>query len=360
VLFATMKVSPSELEVFQSCPQRFIWKFDLEKKNRQRSNLSSSLGNIAHKVLASAHRGAFHSVIGESEEIVFNDIWNTYEKEEFEKIQSDWTNTVVPQPIRWPKYFAVKTSTQYLVGMAIKSGEVWKYTDASSGSVLSYEQPFPWVEKFLESENINLKGIPDLVKETSTGLEIVDYKTGNVADPEIFSMQMHVYLMLVNEVSGRKVTKLSIRDFTLQEKEIPIEQSMITKIKKDLASAESYLSRQKAPANASLKNCRFCNFKDVCNEFQLSDIQESSDPVFLEGEILQIHSSLDGSKVSLQLQIHKAIPLNLKNSVWISGLSVKSVFSVGEIVQIMDNLHLNDSINVVGSWNTIVSRKFPI
>ena len=352
-----MKISPSELEVFQSCPQRFIWKFDLEKKNRQRSNLSSSLGNIAHKVLASVHKGALSTFTGENEELAFNEIWKKIEKEEFEKIQSQWTNTIVPQPIRWPRYFAVKTTTQYLVGIAIKSGEVWKSTEVSSGRTTSYEQPFPWVEKFLECEELSLKGIPDLVKETSDGLEIVDYKTGNVSDSEKYSTQMHVYLMLLKKVSERKVTKLLIRDSTLQEMEVPIEQSIIIRIKKDVSTAQSYLNLQKAPANVSIENCRFCEFKNVCNEFQQSSIQESSDRVFLEGEILQIHSSLDGSKVSLQLNIHKAIPLKLKDIVWISGLSVKPDFSVGEIIQIMDNLHLNDSMNVVGSWNTIVSKK---
>lgn len=353
-----MKISPSELEIFESCPQRFIWSLDPEKK-RHHGNLQSSLGKIAHRVLATAHKGGFEAPNAENQESLFTSIWNAVEKEEFESIQSEWPNTVVPQPIRWPKYFAVKTTTQYLVGMAINSGEVWKHTGASSGWVSSYDQPFPWVEKFLESENINLKGIPDLIKETSAGLEIVDYKTGNVTDPKKFSMQMHAYLMLVNEVSGKVVTRLLIRDFTLQEKEIPIDQIMITKIKKEVASVKNFLNQQKAPANVSVENCRFCNFKDLCDEFQMSDFQESSGPIFLEGEIMQIHSSLDGSKVSLQLRIHKALPADLKTSVWISGLSIKPVFSVGETVQIMDNLHLDDNTNVVGSWNTIVSKKFP-
>ena len=351
-----MKVSPSELEIFESCPQRFIWSLDPEKKRHQ-SNLPSSLGKIAHKVLASAHKGGFEKLNAENGESLFNDIWNAVEKEEFESIKSEWPNAVVPQPIRWPKYFAVKTSTQYLVAKALSSGEVWKKTGDPSKRISSSYESYPWVEKYLESEKLKLKGIPDLVKESSTGLEIIDYKTGNVTNPEIFSMQMHVYLMLVSELSKREVTKLLIRDFTLQEKEIAIDHSMIRKIEKAIQSAESYLAKQIAPAKPTIENCGFCGFKDICNDFQISSLQVTAEPIFLEGEILQIHSNADSSKVSLQLQIQKAIPFGLEGVVWISGLSLKPEFSIGETVQVIDNLHLSDTLNLVGSWNTTVSKK---
>jgi CRISPR/Cas system-associated exonuclease Cas4 (RecB family) len=351
-----MKVSPSELEIFESCPQRFIWSLDPDKKRNQ-SNLPSSLGKIAHKVLASVHKGGFEKKNSENRESLFNNIWSAVEKEEFESIQSEWPNTVVPQPIRWPKYFAVKTSTQYLVEKALSLGEVWKRAGDSSRPINYSNDSYPWVEKFLESEILKLKGIPDLVKESSTGLEIIDYKTGNVADPETFSLQMHIYLMLVSELSKREVTRLLIRDFTLQEKEILIDQSMIRRIKESILSAEGYLFKQNAPAKATLENCRFCNFKDICNDFQISNLRAIAEPIFLEGEILQIHSNSDSSKVSLQLIVQKSIPITLEGSVWISGLSIKPDFVTGETVQVMDNLHLTDSLNVLGSWNTTVSKK---
>ena len=351
-----MKVSPSELEIFESCPQRFIWSLDPEKK-RPQGNLPSSLGKIAHKVLASAHKGGFEKLNANNRDSLFNDIWNAVEKEEFESIQSEWPNTVVPQPIRWPKYFSVKTSTQYLVEKALSLGEVWKKVGDSSRPISSSNDSYPWVEKFLESEILKLKGIPDLVKESSMGLEIVDYKTGNVSDPETFSMQMHIYLMLVSELSNREVARLLIRDFTLQEKEISIDQSMIRKIEKSIVSAEGYLAKQHAPAKATIENCRFCHFKDICNDFQMSSLQITSEPIFLQGEILQIHSNADSSKVSLQLQIQKVIPVSLEGIVWISGLNFKTEFKIGEIVQVMENLHLSESRNLVGSWNTRVSKK---
>ena len=351
-----MKVSPSELEIFESCPQRFIWSLDPDKKRHQ-SNLPSSLGKIAHKVLASAHKGGFEKQNSENRESLFNDIWSAVEKEEYESIQSDWPNTVVPQPIRWPKYFAVKTSTQYLVEKVLSLGEVWKRAGDSVRPINYSNDSYPWVEKFLESEILKLKGIPDLVKESSTGLEIVDYKTGNVTDPEAFSLQMHIYLMLVSELSNRKVTRLLIRDFTLKEKEISIDQAMIRKIGESTRSAEEYLAKQIAPAKATLENCRFCNFKDICKVFQMSNLEDTHDPVFIEGEILQIHSNIDESKVSLQLLIKKSIPKKFNGKVWISGLSVMPGFVIGDSVQVMDNLHLSDTLNFVGSWNTVVSKK---
>jgi len=351
-----MKVSPSELEIFENCPQRFIWSLDPNKK-RHRGNLSSSLGKIAHQVLASAHKGGFERHNAENRESIFHEIWEAIEKVEFESIQSDWPNTIVPRPNRWPKYFAIKTSTQYLVETALSLGEVWKKAGDSSRPFSASNDSFPWVEKFLESEILKLKGIPDLVKESSTGLEIVDYKTGNVADPETFSMQMHIYLMLVSEISNREVTRLLIRDFTLQEKEIQIDQAMILKIKKSILSAEGFLAKQIAPAKVTLENCRFCNFKDVCKDFQNSNLQVTAEPIFVEGEVLQIQSNADSSKVSVQLRVQKSIPITLEGSVWISSLSVKPDFVIGETVQVMDNLHLTESLNVLGSWNTTVSKK---
>ena len=72
---------------------------------------------------------------------------------------------------------------------------------------------------------------------------------------------------------------------------------------------------------------------------------------------MQVHSNADSSKVSLQLLVQKSIPIKFEGSVWISGLSVKPDFVIGETVQVMNNLHLTDSLNVLGSWNTTVSKK---
>lgn len=351
-----MNYSPSELEIYERCPQRFIWTLD-PKKKRDPGNLSSSLGKIAHKVLASAHKGGLEGHNAGNRESTFHQIWEAIEREEFESIQSKWPNSLVPQPIRWPKYFAIKTSTQYLVDKAVSLGEVWRKEGNPSRSVCTSYDSFPWIEKFLESEVLKLKGIPDLVKETSIGLEIVDYKTGNVTDPEKFSMQMHIYLMLVSELSNREVTRLYIRDFTLQEKEILISLSMISKIRESILKVEEYLAKQSAPAKATLENCRFCSFKDICNDFQISNLPVTTDLIFLEGEILQIHSNSDLSRVSLRLHVQKSIPFRIEGNIWISGLSVKPDFVIGETVQVMDNLHLTDSLNVVGTWNTVVAKK---
>lgn len=347
-----MQISPSELEIFQRCPQRFVWSLDESKKSRKQTNLSSALGNIAHKVLALAHKGEFNSVKNEDFEETFKKIWGEIESEEYKKIECEWPNSVVPRPIRWPKYFAVKTSSMYLIENLIKSGEVWPFKEVQSEKRSISEKPFPWVEKFLMSQNLKLKGVPDLVKKTSTGLEVIDYKTGNVIEANVFSMQLHIYLMLVNELSGQKVTKLLIRDFSLQETEVPIDEQMIKTIRSHLEKAEDYLNKQIAPTQVSLENCRYCPFKGECSDFQNSQILETSEPIFLEGQVLQIHSSEDASRVSLQLQIQKAIPTKFVGIIWISGLSFRPNLSIGEIVQVSENLHLSDNLNVVGSWNT--------
>jgi len=347
-----MQISPSELEIFRRCPQRFVWSLGETKKTRKQTNLSSALGNIAHKVLALAHQGEFNSIKNEDFGLTFKRIWDEIESQEYKKIESEWPNSVIPRPIRWPKYFAVKTSSMYLIENLIKLGEVWPSIEVLSEKRGRSEKPFPWVERFLASQNLKLKGIPDLVKKTSTGLEVIDYKTGSVADANVFSMQLHIYLMLVNELSGEKVTKLLVRDFSLQETEVPIDDQMIKMIRNNVDKAEEYLITQNAPTEVSLENCRYCSFKGKCIDFQNSKSLEPSEPIFLEGQILQIHSSEDASRVSLQLEIRKAIPINFGGIIWISGLSFKPNLSNGDFVQISENLHLSDSLNVVGSWNT--------
>ena len=54
----------------------------------------------------------------------------------------------------------------------------------------------------------------------------------------------------------------------------------------------------------------------------------------------------------MQLEIRKAIPINFGGTIWISGLSFRPNLSNGDFVQVSENLHLSDSLNVVGSWNT--------
>jgi len=347
-----MQISPSELEVFDRCPQRFVWNLDKSRKTRKQTNLSSALGNIAHKVLALAHQGEFNAIKNEDFELTFKKIWDEIESEEYRKIESEWPDSVVPRPIRWPKYFAIKASSMYLVENLIKSGEVWPLKGALPEKGGTSEKPFPWVERFLVSQKLKLKGIPDLVKKSSTGLEIIDYKTGSVVDPNMFSMQLHIYLMLVNELSDQKVTKLLVRDFSLQETEVPIDDQMIKTIRNNIEKAEEYLIAQTAPTQVSLENCMYCSFKGECSDFLNSKILDASKPIFLEGQILQIHSSEDSARVSLQLQIRKSIPVKFGGTIWISGLSFRPNLSNGDIVQVSENLHLSDGLNVVGNWNT--------
>jgi len=347
-----MQISPSELEIFRRCPQRFVWNLGEGKKTRKQTNLSSALGNIAHKVLALAHQGEFNSTKNGDFELTFKKIWDEIESQEYRKIESEWPNSVIPRPKRWPKYFAVKTSSMYLIENLIKSGEVWPSIEVLSEKRGTTEKPFPWVERFLASQNLKLKGIPDLVKKTSTGLEVIDYKTGSVVDANVFSMQLHIYLMLVNELSGEKVTRLLVRDFSLQETEVTIDDQMIKTIRSNIEKAEEYLISQTAPTEVSLENCRYCTFKGKCIDFQNSKLLETSEPIFLEGQILQIHSNEDSSRVSLQLEIRKDIPIKFGGIIWISGLSFKPNLSNGDFVQISENLHLSDSLNVIGSWNT--------
>ncbi len=347
-----MQISPSELEIFRRCPQRFVWSLGDEKKTRKLTNLSSALGNISHKVLALAHKGEFNSKKNEDFELTFNKIWDEIESKEYRKIETEWPNSVIPRPKRWPKYFAVKTSSMYLIENLIKSGEVWPSIEVLSEKRNTSEKPFPWVERFLVSQNLKLKGIPDLVKKTSTGLEVIDYKTGSVVDANMFSMQLHIYLMLVNELSGEKVTRLLVRDFSLQETEVTIDDQMIKTIRSNIEKAEEYLTYQAAPTVVSLENCRNCLFKGKCIDFQNSKLLETSEPIFLEGQILQIHSNEDSSKISFLLEIRKAIPIKFGGKIWVSGLSFRPNLSNGDFVQVSENLHLNDSLNVVGSWNT--------
>ena len=42
-------------------------------------------------------------------------------------------------------------------------------------------------------------------------------------------------------------------------------------------------------------------------------------------------------------------------TIWISGLSFRPNLSNGDFVQVSENLHLSDNLNVVGSWNTELS-----
>lgn len=349
-------LSPSDLEVFKKCPQRFVWNFDKNKEKFNQVNLPASLGNIAHRVLSLAHRGKFRKFDVATSDSDFENIWSDVELAELNRIKEYLPDVKIPDPIKWPRYFAVKSSTRYLVRNVTESSEYKVIADLPCAGGFPANAIFPWVERYLTSEKLGLKGIPDLVSKVDGGVEIIDYKTGSVDELDAFSFQLHTYLNLVREVSDIKVTRLVIRDFALKEHEIQIDENIAQQVIQLALDANSHLLRGEGSPNVGLDNCKFCPFKSECTAFQASDFPETTQPLYLEGEILRIHRTKASDSFSVEINVIKSVPSTFLGKAIISGLKSNSILSVGDCIKVTEQLNLNNTFHVVGNWGTRVIK----
>jgi CRISPR/Cas system-associated exonuclease Cas4 (RecB family) len=345
-------ISPSIINSFNVCPKKAAYFLDSNFSELLKGSTTSSLGKIAHFVLADSNNLETQPNSIERQDW-FNENWRKYEDQEFLSLQNDWNYAEVPKPMSWNKYHAVKSSVKYKV---LEKHSRFRGT----GNVEKSDQvrvKFPISEKYLVNKNLGLKGKPDLIDKYNGVISIIDYKTGSLTEDtlEDYSRQLHLYVILVEEELKLEIEKLYIFGNTVEE--IELVRSRLPILQKEIIRIIDNLNQNKFQAKPSLENCKFCSFKVYCEDFwKISFSFKADRPLILKGKVSQIHKTADSQYFSIDLNLVESVPKYDFKSIRLHKISSKFQIELDSEYSFMGNLDylLEDQFRV--NWNTIVFK----
>ena len=345
-------VSPSIVNSYNVCPKKAAYYLDSNFKELLKGSTSSSLGKIAHFVLADSNN--LESLPNSIErQKWFIDNWKKYEDQEFLSLQSEWNNSEVPKPMSWNKYHAIKSSVKYKV---LEKRSRFKKMEGVEHPEQN-KVKFPISEKYLVNKNLGLKGKPDLIDKHNNVISIIDYKTGSITEEtlEDYSRQLHLYVILVEKELNIEIEKLFI--FGSNVEEIELDRSRLPVLQREILKILENFKENKFNAKPTLENCKFCPFKIYCGDFwKISSSLKADRPLILKGSVSQIHKTQDSQYFSIELNLIESVPKYDLKSIMIHKFSSKFQIELGAEYYFMGNLDylLEDQYRV--NWNTIIVK----
>ncbi len=140
-----------------------------------------------------------------------------------------------------------------------------------------------------------LKGKIDLLNIYPDGIEVVDYKSGEIYEKdgsikESIVTQLNLYALCCEKQYSKPVTRLTIintADNT--EKDVPLRKNLFDDYIKSIKDLQSRINEAiRSHALETLQNfnfdfCKRCNCRHICASY----VRESSDPYLVAGEVIE-------------------------------------------------------------------------
>ena len=259
------KISPTMFATLKQCQLRA----GLRKAKAQKTTRSSTtalLGSIVHRVLEKA--GSINGY-GRDLRTQAEEIWDKTAEETEKELQTSTLDRYLLPIRKWKKYYLLKHRT------ILRCEEIASSHGISETQVIASERKF-------NSVRDGFTGKPDLILRRENGLVIIDYKSGELPDDSesreekiaLWQQQILFYAAIVKEEYGEWPADGEIR--LLNKEIIPIlidPQKVKTIVENAQALKEKYNAQIAAEASHSelaqysVDNCRFCEFKGVCDTF---------------------------------------------------------------------------------------------
>ena len=273
-------ISPSRFSQFQLCSLKEIW-----SSNHQVSLLpshpSARLGTISHAVLEATAKGAV------TDKASFDVQWDDVTREvEGEMLQRQIEEHLVPLELSSFNYEVKK----------ILSFKMAEQIFDSSGQRASGKQ---CAEQWFESADGKIGGKIDLILHHDDGVEIIDYKTGNVLDAQSgsevkdeYKVQMKLYAGLYYEVKGDWPVKLSLIGIDRQKYYVSFSQEecaeLLEEARRIIDETNELIEAGLKPedfANPSPSACRYCSYRPACKKYWQSRNHSDKWPVDVLGKV---------------------------------------------------------------------------
>jgi RecB family exonuclease len=288
------RLSPSRFIELKTCALRGIL---------SASNFSSllplspnaRLGSIIHKMYELASKKAIRS------EADFSKEWDkALNQEEAKMISGLLEKNLVPLE-RHAKDFEVKKN-MCLRGIKplFQTQPVTQDKEDHFQSVRS-SMPATGSEYWIETEDKKLGGIVDEIRQTGDGIEIIDYKSGELFETtpdgarqikKAYEIQLKMYAGLYFLKFKKCPVKLRLLNLNQASVDVPftLEEclSLVEEAKQKLKETGDLISHNKDwenLANPHPQTCRYCAFRPVCKKYINTEKHESDWPFDVIGKV---------------------------------------------------------------------------
>ena len=259
------KLSPTMFATLKRCSLCAALR-QAKAQQTTRSSTAALLGTIVHRVLEKA--GAINKDSGDLRTQA-KAIWDKTVGQMEEDLQTSPLDQHCLPISKWKKYFLLRERT------------VRRCEEIASSHGISETQIIASERKF-DSVKDGFTGKPDLVLRRAEGLVIIDYKSGELGDDaqeqekkiESWRQQVLFYATIVKEEFGEWPVGGEIRLLNKEVIHIPIELQKAKTLVEEAQTLKGNYNTKIAVgvshselAQYSVDNCRFCEFKGVCNTF---------------------------------------------------------------------------------------------
>lgn len=284
------RISPSRFSPLQACQLREIWQSQREVSPLLPGNPSVKIGLIIHKMLELTYKGLIRNE---------NDISAKWEQELSAIEQTMLTSSLEADlvPLSQSYNYEVKKLRCFSLLKNIINGKHDIYSSGTS-SIRS--------ETWVETHDKKVGGKIDLIRETPTGIQIVDFKTGRIIDEFLnivkpnYQIQIKLYGAIYHEAYGSWPTRLTFVGLDRAEVDIELCQDEAMHL---LNSAKSLLDSinekilNNSPeyfASPTPINCNYCNFRPTCLKYWSHRNMDSAWPTDIRGKVINVATSSTG------------------------------------------------------------------
>lgn len=309
ILFKAIdRISPSQYYSLKNCAYKSVLAEAFNKKPLLPISPAAYFGTVLHKMLELISKGLIKN----------EDDLNKFFDEQIElqerNLKQQGYAFYVPLQIN-VKDFGIK---KILLKKHLKEGVQKK---ERNGQVKFYS------EKWVESNDKLIAGKIDLLIQSETGIEIIDFKTGAITQDVLdldgetyteikkeYTDQLKLYAYLLFENSSEFPTQLSLVDLAKQKFAIDFTKSECNIIFEDaknlLQKTNNSIINKLFVANPSKANCNYCLFRPACS-FYLKHLETDFSYHDVTGSIVKIMKFMNGN-VSVILKSND-IEFNISN-----------------------------------------------
>ena len=265
-------VNPSSYKRLKDCPLSCAWDAEDDFSSLM-SYPSGLLGSIIHKLIERRTRGQ----IEDTSRSCLEAEWENIKEEIILENQSNWINQNV-LPLE-------KTVKGYMLRKMLTFKTCAGISPVFSRSGSGEGERKTGAELWIGSPDGKAGGYVDRIERTDQGYCIQDYKTGTIVQDdagtegvvkEDYQIQLKLYAAIFNEQHGEWPQKLLLLQNGIGSQEVSYsheEASALLREAKELLEVTNEMIDEvkggdlSLLANPSPDNCRFCNYRHVCDSY---------------------------------------------------------------------------------------------
>lgn len=281
------RISPSRFVALQGCQLREIWQSQREVPSLLPGNTAAKIGIIIHRMFELTYKGFIRTdsdIVGKWEEEVRN-------------IEQTMRANILDAnllPLSQSRNYEVKKLRCFSLLQRLLKG-----THITSSSSITMNHSEVW----LETIDKKIAGKVDLIRQTTIGAQLIDFKTGSIIDEfsntvkSEYQTQIKLYAALYHEVTGLWPNRLTLVGLDRAETDVEYssgEAEYLLGAAKDLMESinKNILNdSQEFFAFPKPEICCYCNFRPACHKYWSQKTFENAWPTDILGEVINIRTS---------------------------------------------------------------------